>query len=102
MKIRMQGGDNVPNIAYNDRDKAARFIPEQWESVSLPHDWAVEEDFINDKSKVIDGAPQGLASHGFLPVGIGFYRKKFIIPASDSGRKISVTFDGSCPALSMS
>lgn len=81
-------------IAYSDKDKAESFDPSAWRSVDLPHDWCVEGEFVNDGSKVIDGAPSGLVSHGFLPVGIGFYRKEFKIPAADQGKKISIEFDG--------
>lgn len=81
-------------IAYNDKDKAAVFNRKDWRDVTLPHDWCVEGEFVNDNSKVIDGAPEGLVSHGFLPVGIGFYRKEFEIPSHDKGKKISIEFDG--------
>lgn len=82
------------DIAYTDEDKADTFVPSQWKPVTLPHDWSVEGDFLNDESLIIDGSPKGLVSHGFLPVGIGFYRKEFIIPSSDLGKKISIEFDG--------
>lgn len=86
--------DSTITIAYNDRDKAAPYNPADWRTLDLPHDWCVEGKFVNDGSKVIDGAPKGLVSHGFLPVGIGFYRKEFAIPAEDLGKKISIEFDG--------
>lgn len=86
--------DETLTIAYNDKNKAAAYNPADWKSVNLPHDWCIEENFINDDSKVIDGAPEGLVSHGFLPVGIGFYRKEFEISAEDLGKKISIEFDG--------
>ena len=82
------------DIAYSDKDKAELYNPKDWRKVDLPHDWCVEGKFINDKSRVIDGAPEGLVSHGFLPVGIGFYRKEFSIPKSDEGKKITLEFDG--------
>ncbi len=34
------------------------------------------------------------AANGYLPTGIGFYRKEFEIPESDKGKKISIEFDG--------
>jgi beta-galactosidase len=34
------------------------------------------------------------AGNGYLPTGIGFYRKEFVIPQGDTGRKISIEFDG--------
>lgn len=86
--------DEALTIAYHDKNKAVDYNPKDWEIVNLPHDWCVSEAFVNDSSKVIDGAPDGLVSHGFLPVGIGFYRKEFVIPAEDLGKKISIDFDG--------
>ncbi len=85
---------DLMTIAYNDKDKAALFNRKDWEGVSLPHDWCVEGEFTKDDLTGSDGAPEGLVSHGFLPVGIGFYRKEFEIPASEEGKKISIEFDG--------
>lgn len=76
-------------IAYTDVDKAATFKPEDWKEVVIPHDWCVEGTFVNDNS--IGSAP---AVSGYLPGGIGFYRKEFEIPQSDLGKKISIEFDG--------
>lgn len=76
-------------IAYTDVDKAATFKPEDWKEVNLPHDWCVEGTFVNDKS--IGSSP---AVSGYLPGGIGFYRKEFEIPEADKGKKISIEFDG--------
>lgn len=70
----------------------AGFDDSKWRSLDLPHDWAVELPFIDDKA---------LESHGFKPLGrrfpdtsVGWYRREFDIPASDNGRRISVQFDG--------
>ena len=56
-----------------------------WKKVDLPHDWAVDLPFVNDKE---------LISHGCKPLGrrypatsIGWYRRVFEIPASDADRK---------------
>src|SRR5476651_48104 len=76
-------------VAYTDVDKAATFKPEDWKEVNLPHDWCVEGTFVNDKS--IGSSP---AVSGYLPGGIGFYRKEFEIPKADKGKKISIEFDG--------
>jgi len=76
-------------IAYTDVDKASTFKPEDWKEVNLPHDWCVEGTFVNDRS--IGSAP---AVSGYLPGGVGFYRKEFEIPETDKGKKISVEFDG--------
>ncbi len=72
------------NLAFNDGD---------WTSVDLPHDWAIGLPFKNDPS---------LSSKGYYPLGrdypetsVGWYRRVFEMPASDTGRRISVEFDGS-------
>ena len=63
-----------------------------WRRLDLPHDWAVELPFVDDR---------GLTSYGFRPLGraypgtsIGWYRKSFTVPAMDLGRRISLEFDG--------
>ncbi len=70
------------------------FKDSSWRTVDLPHDWAVELDFVN--------SPQSnVRDHGFKPVGrqfpgttIGWYRRTFTLPARDTGKRISITFDG--------
>jgi beta-galactosidase len=64
----------------------------KWRKLNLPHDWAVELPFVRDEE---------LQSHGYKPLGrrypetsVGWYRREFDIPASDTGRRISVEFDG--------
>ena len=69
-----------------------KFDDSKWRELSLPHDWAIELPFVDDKS---------LESHGFKPLGrrypetsVGWYRKSFELPATDAGRRISIEFDG--------
>jgi beta-galactosidase len=57
-----------------------------WRALDLPHDWSIEGEFSERN-------PAG-ASGGALPGGIGWYRKTFVIPATDTGRRVSVEFDG--------
>ncbi|MGH7591036.1 MAG: beta-galactosidase, partial [Gemmatimonadales bacterium] len=71
---------------------AGDFDDHDWQDVDLPHDWAVDLPFVNDPDQV---------GHGSKPLGrtypatsIGWYRRAFDIPASDSGRRISIEFDG--------
>ncbi len=73
-----------------------------WRRVDLPHDFIVEGQF----SRVLEstGEVQGIAGlapgqslytmHGSLPAAVGWYRKRFIVPESDRGRRLSVEFDG--------
>ncbi|MFL6601843.1 MAG: beta-galactosidase GalA [Steroidobacteraceae bacterium] len=69
-----------------------KFDDSGWRSLNLPHDWAVELPFVRDET---------LQSHGYKPLGrkypensVGWYRRGFDIPATDSGRRIVVEFDG--------
>jgi beta-galactosidase len=63
-----------------------------WAAVDLPHDWAIDLPFSDDR---------GLNEHGAKPLGraypetsVGWYRRTFDIPASDRGRRVSLEFDG--------
>jgi len=79
--------DNVIDYANVESSKAIN--PIDWKEVNLPHDWAVEGTFVHDNT--LGSQPAG---SGYLPTGIGFYRKEFEIPVSDLGQKISIEFDG--------
>ncbi len=65
------------NPLYNDT---------KWRSLSLPHDWSIESNFIKDASATNQG--------GSLPGGIGWYRKTFSLPSSAKEKSISIEFDG--------
>lgn len=56
----------------------------EWRKLDLPHDWSIEANF--NKSYA--------SSTGYLPGGIGWYRKSFIIPANEKSRKVFISFDG--------
>jgi beta-galactosidase len=69
-----------------------KFDDSKWRALNLPHDWAVELPFVRDES---------LQSHGYKPLGrnypetsVGWYRRSLDLPASDSGRRIVLEFDG--------
>ncbi len=57
---------------------------ERWDSIQLPHDWSIALDF----------DPKVGGSSGYLPGGIGLYRKRFTLPDSLRERQISIEFDG--------
>lgn len=63
---------------------SANFSDAAWRGVHLPHDFIIEGRF----------DPQADASHGFLPKGAGWYRKSFVLPASDRGKALWLEFDG--------
>ncbi len=62
------------------------FDDRSWEMVNLPHDWSVEGEFKKD-------ATTGGAG-GYLPTGIGWYRKHFNIPSIMKDQNVWVEFDG--------
>jgi len=76
-------------IDYSNVESAKIYFPPDWKEVNLPHDWAVEGTFAHDNS--LGNQP---AANGYLPTGVGFYRKEFEIHEADKGRKISIEFDG--------
>jgi beta-galactosidase len=78
---------------------APKFDDSTWKKVDLPHDWAVELPFVDKDSTVVKDSI--LVDHGDKPLGrefpetsVGWYRREFVLPASDAGRHISVEFDG--------
>ncbi len=63
-----------------------------WQSLDLPHDWAVDLPFKNFPKLPERGAkPLG---REFPETSIGWYRRVFTLPAADASRRISVEFDG--------
>lgn len=56
----------------------------KWQSVSLPHDWSVKGQL----------SPTLASCTGYLPGGIGWYRKTIDIPAGKPGEKVYLYFEG--------
>ncbi len=74
---------------YLGNDSAAinpSFNDAKWRSLSLPHDWSIESNFIKDAPATNQG--------GSLPGGIGWYRKTFSLPASAKEKNVNIEFDG--------
>lgn len=57
-----------------------------WRQLDLPHDWSIELDFNSASPATHEG--------GFLDGGTGWYRKKFTLPSSMEGKRITLDFDG--------
>lgn len=57
-----------------------------WRSLNLPHDWSIEGEFTEDA--LTKGAG------GYLPTGIGWYRKHFSITSTGKGQQYWIEFDG--------
>jgi beta-galactosidase len=93
---------NVPIITKNDTvidysnfRSSTAMLPSDWKEVNLPHDWVVEGSFVHDND--LGSQPAG---SGYLPTGIGFYRKEFEIPDRTKERKYpsnSTGFSGTAP-----
>ena len=64
----------------------AAFDDSAWRTLDVPHDWSIEQPY--------DPAMPGGSSVGYLPGGIGWYRKVFTLPESDRGHEIAIDFDG--------
>lgn len=60
------------------------FDDRNWRTVDLPHDWSIEGPFGKEYA----------SGTGYLPGGIGWYRKSFTVPSNEKGRKVFVSFGG--------
>lgn len=65
------------SLAFNDS---------RWQTVDLPHDWSIEGPYSETEPT---GGPGG-----YLPTGIGWYRKKFRVTPGIHARKFFIEFDG--------
>ncbi len=62
------------------------FDDSKWRVLDVPHDWSIEGQFAEDNPSSVSGA--------FLPMGIGCYRKYFVLPEGAKGKRIKIRFDG--------
>ncbi|WP_205509608.1 beta-galactosidase GalB [Longitalea arenae] len=60
-----------------------------WESVNLPHDWAIKGPFYKGEAAEVGGGMGRLPSPG-----VAWYRRKLNIPATDKGKTIYLDIDG--------
>ena len=67
--------ENAFYMGYDDR---------AWRKVTLPHDWAVEYPFDRCWS----------SGTGYLPGGVGWYRKHFTLTEAEAAKRIRLTFQG--------
>ena len=74
-------------LADSTQMSRADFDDSSWRLLDLPHDWAIEGDFL-------DSNPSG-AGGGALPGGVGWYRKHLHIPhTSADANRWFIDFDG--------
>ena len=62
------------------------FDDSQWRLLNVPHDWSIEGPCSREN-------PTGRGG-GYLPAGIGWYRKTFSLDEADAGKKFLVNFEG--------
>lgn len=75
------GGD-IPFIQHDFND-------EEWKTVNLPHDWAVQGPFYTEATPPVGGGM------GRLPVqGVGWYRKTITVAPEDKDKTIYLDIDG--------
>lgn len=63
-----------------------QFDDSRWTLLNVPHDWSIAGPFA--ETNLTGGAG------AFLPSGVGWYRKHFLLPAGEAGRCVSIEFDG--------
>lgn len=74
----MQGDTSgAEQTAFNDA---------AWRKLDVPHDWSIEGSYDRNNKTGRGG--------GYLPNGIGWYRKQFSVPADYAKKKIAIEFDG--------
>ena len=74
-KFFLGNSTSAQNPNFNDAD---------WQSVDLPHDFSISQNFTTS----------GEAESGFLPGGTGWYRKSFTLPSNLSDKSLVLNFDG--------
>jgi hypothetical protein len=75
--------DSAWNIAETPDMKAPDYDDAQWRRVRLPHDWSVELPMSPDKG----------SCQGYLPGGIGWYRRHLELKPAD-GEVVYIYFEG--------
>jgi len=72
------------NLSDVKEAAAPEFNDSKWSVLDLPHDWSVKGTLSPDKASCT----------GYLPGGIGWYRKSFTVPGSEKGNKVFIYFEG--------
>ncbi|MEV6829541.1 glycoside hydrolase family 2 TIM barrel-domain containing protein [Amycolatopsis sp. NPDC051102] len=70
-------------VSYNDGG---------WRKLSVPHDWSIEGK--NPPANPFSQSAPSTGRGGYLPSGIGWYRKHFSLAGVSAGRRVSLEFDG--------
>lgn len=70
----------------------AGFNDATWKPVDLPHDWSIED--LPGTASPFNPDAISQANGGFTTGGTGWYRKTFVLPATQKGQRIQLQFDG--------
>jgi len=65
-------------------EKLSNLDKRKWKSIDLPHDWSVRQQL----------SPTLASATGYLPGGIGWYRKQLFVPDEQKGKKVYLYFEG--------
>ena len=76
--------DSMWNVRETADMKEPGFDDSRWRRVQLPHDWGVELPMSPDKG----------SCQGYLPGGIGWYRRVLPIQAVEAGQRLFIYFEG--------
>lgn len=76
---------DAPTEFYPYTLSSDKFDDSNWRTLDLPHDWGIEEGFI-------DTRPNKTGKLSWA--GIGWYRKSFMLTEKDRNKQISLTVDG--------
>jgi beta-galactosidase len=73
-------------FALNDNPQFRNtdYVDTSWRVLTLPHDWSIEGDCMESRG----------GAGGFFPIGVGWYRKTFVLPESMKQKQVIVQFDG--------
>lgn len=74
-KFSLQDITNGEQVSLND---------ERWKTIDLPHDWSVKQQL----------SPSLASATGYLPGGIGWYRKHLVVPVQKKDKKVYLYFEG--------
>lgn len=67
-----------------DEGEQVNLDDKNWRTVYLPHDWSVKQQL----------SPTLASATGYLPGGIGWYRKHIIVPENKKNEKVYLYFEG--------
>lgn len=76
-KFKLGDPQNANQLKYDDSS---------WRNLDLPHDWSIEGEYDEENAMADRG--------GYLPAGIGWYRKSIKVPQDWKGKHVEIVFDG--------